>query len=329
MRIRPKVYQLKNTFLRSFHSKTIAKMNQEDITRQELINFLEKESKEFFNIIKKDAIYPHPFPISQSENEIFTKIHQALNSAIKITVHNYYTDNRIKQIYNFPLRIQSILDKYRDIPFNNIGAYRPDFLHSDKDNSIRICEINARFPTNGYLITNFGNNFYQNKSSNSILNCFKNEFDNSKPIGILKNREKGYDINILKEFFNNVHYINPKDLYFDTKLSFKNVNFDQFILELHQDEILSLSDQILFYMIKSCKLLNDLRTIFLIHDKRFLNILSRDDILFDYLSLDNIKIIREHRLRTYLTSQLKWDINLKRDILENRKNWLIKPALLG
>ena len=69
------------------------------------------------------------------------------------------------------------------------------------------------------------------------------------------------------------------------KLIFKSPNqpepieIDQFIVQLHQNDILELSEDILCSLVNNAKLLNDFRTIFIGHDKRFLAILSRDDVL--------------------------------------------------
>lgn len=82
---------------------------------------------------------------------------------------------------------------------------RPDFLYESDSyrTRFRICEINARFPCNAYFITDFGSNLILNleqaksltphlthiDSLAQVLECFKNEFDLTKPIGIIKNKE--------------------------------------------------------------------------------------------------------------------------------------------
>ncbi|RNA30627.1 taurine catabolism dioxygenase [Brachionus plicatilis] len=73
-------------------------------------------------------------------------------------------------------------------------------------------------------------------------------------------------------------------------------------------------------------MLNDFRTIFLIHDKRFLHILSRDDILFDYMSIENYKTIRKHRINTLLNKKI---LSKDCEIKKNKQKWLLKPNSLG
>ncbi|CAF4509201.1 unnamed protein product, partial [Rotaria magnacalcarata] len=53
------------------------------------------------------------------------------------------------------------------------------------------------------------------------------------------------------------------------------------ILELHQDEILALPEDIIHSLIHSSQIryMNDLRTIFLVHDKRMFSLLSNQAFL--------------------------------------------------
>lgn len=76
-------------------------------------------------------------------------------------------------------------------------------MHERTKSTTKICEINARFPLNGYLITYFANGIFEEMKSLSpyqekfntiqclcsVLENIEKEFDLSKPIGILKERE--------------------------------------------------------------------------------------------------------------------------------------------
>lgn len=82
------------------------------------------------------------------------------------------------------------------------------------------------------------------------------------------------------------YFIRPEELRLNKngKLVFKTqekneIEIDQFLVELHQDEIISLPFEIQKALVKSSKLFNDLRTVFIGHDKRFLTLLSRDEVL--------------------------------------------------
>lgn len=107
------------------------------------------------------------------------------------------------------------------------------------------------------------------------------------------------------------------------------ITLDQFIIELHQDEILNLKMDIIKHLIESCKILNDLRTIFLVHDKRILSILSKDEILSDYLSKRHHDTIKKHRIKTILSEDLRIDLNLRNTVVNNKQDWVIKPCMSG
>ena len=136
----------------------------------------------------------------------------------------------------------------------------------------------------------------------------------------------------------NTLILKPSELIFDSEsqsLKCKDENgleteIKQFILELHQDEILSLPKNILKTIVKSTKYFNDLRTIFIAHDKRLLTILSRDDILADYLSPYYHEIVKKHRIYSVLPNDTLMKANdLHDDVIKSKNNWLLKPCLLG
>jgi hypothetical protein len=113
----------------------------------------------------------------------------------------------------------------------------------------------------------------------------------------------------------------------NSRLFINSQPVDQFILELHQDEILNLDDSVLRCLIESCKVLNDLRTIFIVHDKRFLTLLCQDDLLEDYLSKSEHEIIRRHRLISLNPSRL--ERSMRESVLKEKEKWLIKPRQYG
>ncbi|CAF5068319.1 unnamed protein product, partial [Rotaria sp. Silwood1] len=103
------------------------------------------------------------------------------------------------------------------------------------------------------------------------------KLDARKSITILKSKEHGFDINLFQTYWINkyhqtCHVIHPDQIYvINGQLCNRNNGYpiEQLIMELHQDEILSFSDDILHTFIYNTQLryMNDLRTIFLVHDK--------------------------------------------------------------
>ena len=100
-------------------------------------------------------------------------------------------------------------------------------------------------------------------------------------------------------------------------------------MELHQDEITSMPMEILTYLVNSCNILNDLRTIFLVHNKNFLTLLSDDLLMADYLSPLHHSIIKKHRIRSFQVDRLLENESQRDEILKNKDRWLVKPCTLG
>jgi len=108
---------------------------------------------------------------------------------------------------------------------------------------------------------------------------------------------------------------------------------DQLILELHQDELLSLPLPILKQIAKRT-VFNDLRTIFLVHDKRMLGIIRQElpglterNILTNSQAILLTENIAETLIPT--CSGYTTLYNIFDRIPEAKNNWLFKPAGRG
>jgi hypothetical protein len=95
--------------------------------------------------------------------------------------------------------------------------------------------------------------------------------------------------------------------------------------ELAHEELCALPREVLEKIIHS-NLINDLRTVFLIHDKRFFSVLGNDDFLCAAMSREEAERFHAHLVPTYA-----W--NDRRDVWEqarqNKNDWIIKPRALG
>lgn len=227
---------------------------------------------------------------------------------------------------------------------------RPDILNEKKTHIPKFCEINARFTTNGYLLTQFGCqaideiNGLKNKrikrieNLSNVVKAYENFFELDMPIGILIGREKISinDMQILQKILPNAFYIKPSELKLDSSSNLYVTNTDsnkiilsQFLIELHQDEITSLPVEIVRSLVTSCKILNDLRTVFLVHNKSFLTLLSDDSFLKDYLSPFYHDVIKTHRIMSLRIEKLTEDLTIYNRVINEKNNWLVKPCRFG
>jgi hypothetical protein len=99
---------------------------------------------------------PYPLAISVEHFQTQKRLQSLLYKALTKIVENYFQDQLLQKWLDLPEPVFAALAKLADKPFC-LGSYRPDFLHTT-DNSIAICEINARFPANAYFISYYLNN---------------------------------------------------------------------------------------------------------------------------------------------------------------------------
>src|ERR1700749_3273130 len=87
-----------------------------------------------------------PHYLSQMEH-----LCKLLNKALIKVVSAYFTDERIRAIYNLDAELESILKVAAEKEYR-VGLYRPDLLQ-DINGQTKICEIGARYPINGWMLS--------------------------------------------------------------------------------------------------------------------------------------------------------------------------------
>jgi len=116
----------------------------------------------------------------------------------------------------------------------------------------------------------------------------------SKEIAVLKDREDGYDIHSFL-------FEHPKAKLFDIK-SIESIlkRYQTIILELHQDEVEKHLKGICDAIQAGKEVINDPRTLFIVHDKRLLSVLSNEKIMKRYLSKKDARLLKNHVIPTYV-----------------------------
>ena len=138
-------------------------------------------------------------------------------------------------------------------------------------------------------------------------------FSLDQPVYVLKSREKGNDILMLQNLQLGYNF-----LFLDPLKEVVPKDACQFILELHQDEILQLPPHVLDQLIQGV-CLNPIFTIFLLHDKRLLAVLQEDWVLY-YISTQERDFLLSHITSTKLLSKTGSQMSkLHKDY------WVLKP----
>ena len=302
---------------------------------------VEKESLRE-SIFKKDfsgnlswycnSLSPQLKYVSSSHLLTQQRLQQALSKTISNIVAGFFKDSRLQEIFNFPEPLFTALKRLSNTQYS-IGSFRPDFLHT-QDNEIVVCEINARFPCNAFLMTQYCmdlmNLHFQRENKEAefslekfnILESLLARFSRDLPFYIFKGEEKGADIHFLRNELINAGYATQV-----VPMNFRVKVKANVLLELQQHEIMQGETlEHLLYLNQNNAMLNDLRTIFIVHDKRLLSIFHRDDLLEDYCELADRSLLKRHVAETYVP---KLNPEIVHTAIRNKQDWLLKPNSLG
>ena len=273
--------------------------------------------------------------------------HRILNQILHRILEEYFRETdlgeTIRQTFQFNEKIHRILTELNlHRPNSSLGLFRPDLLFQHgKDFQIngkisfqsKICEINTRFPLNGFLLSAvLCSSHRQNRIStrfSHLIESFK--FNRIKPMFIIKHKENGFDIHLfhkywIKKFDQSCLFIYPQQLIIQNNQLIdqkSGLMIEQCLLELHQDEILQLPNEILKYFVRNNQLnyFNDFRTIFLLHDKRVFSLLSNQSFLYALMNSPQPKF-QQWIPMTYVIKTLP--NYLRNSIMENKQHWIIK-----
>ncbi|KAJ5958756.1 uncharacterized protein N7479_005906 [Penicillium vulpinum] len=344
---------------------------------------------------------PHPMRMNVQHTDELRELHEALVLAIDNIIERWWKDEEAGFSKRMPLEAhEELLLRWIDggdtasRPFDqHQGSWRPDFLieevpttdgpESSKE-QFRICEINARFAFNGFLITAYGQQgllylgaerkgFKGAAERDEIIDGLFTLFDPDLPLHLLKGREGGHDILMFLECAERrigvvPKLISPQDLRLvstpDSKTGYKLccvIDIDQALsantmhpksstltdhatgevleeiyqvgLELHQQELQALSPEMLQHLSSRC--FNDLRSVFLVHDKRLLGIVHQelDSLVHRHqvLTERQVEVLRRGIVHTILpgSPELKAFVRQCQESPSFKDNYILKPVRGG
>jgi len=278
------------------------------------------------------AFNPYPWALAPAEVAELKRLLECVRRALCATVENYCQDSRLQQMLSLAPEVESLVRLAARQPYRP-GAFRPDFLH-ERDGGIRISEINARFPLNGYLLSyaldaamrrvpyrqRLPVGFEGIPWLADVPRALEETLGDCSRILILKGRERGYDIRIFMDFWGGCREGPPE------QISDVWADADFVILELHQDELLGhLPRAALSRLVEDGRYFNDIRTILLGHDKRLLAVFT-SELLRDYLTAEDVETLHQRVVPTYVVGLNKEALAMAR---QRREEWILKPNLFG
>jgi hypothetical protein len=275
------------------------------------------------------AFHPYPFGVTADRLAELRSLQGSLYRAIVAVVMNWPRDARISGVIRLPAAERNLLAPITRKPYRP-GAYRPDFLHA-ADGRVMVNEINARFTLNGFLSSMLLNRCVPlldpTRSPLPALEglepALRARLGEAGPVGVLKSSERGCDIHLFRSRWGpRCEMLTPR------QLTAKHLaRWSAVILELHQHELLGeVPADLRAALAGHPGILNDLRTIFIAHDKRLLALLSTADVLEDYLEADDVARLRRHVVPTWVKGLAPEKVG---ETLAQPAGWLAKPPRSG
>lgn len=268
-----------------------------------------------------------PAVLSEASVTRHQRVCSALNNAFEAIVARYFHDPRIRAIYRLPAALEDILRMADGRPYR-VGFYRPDLVY-DRQGRARICEIGARYPLNGWMISEttqrvFGASpahaaFRAQPGHDAFWDALRALHPPGSTVALVHAREPGTEIFAVLDALrrNGVHVLqaDPSALQCrdrrivvadaaasahasNAHAAVDHVVLDRAILEMDRTELTALQPEVLAALITQGNYFNDVRTLILIHDKRVLAVLWDDDILRDLIDDDDRAVLRPHLIPT-------------------------------
>lgn len=270
-----------------------------------------------------------PVVVTSGRYKELQGVQQLLMRAIGYFIRHYAD---YQHIFPLPENIRRVMEICSPYPYR-IGTYRPDFL-IEEDGQLRICEIGARFPLNGYFLSGIAEyigqrrfpyrSYLEQPEYNRFLNYLLAYWGNPKHLYVLKGNDRPCDIKYYIPFFEawgiKTEVVTPEQV-----ASLPDLAGACVVNELNQMEMEQMDNSAL-ENIAASNALNDMRTIFLIHDKRFLAVLSDPAFLSHCLTKEEVARLTPFLIPTYTTVQAPeiWE-----EARKNKAEWVLKHALLG
>ncbi|MEQ6124199.1 hypothetical protein AAON49_08375 [Pseudotenacibaculum sp. MALMAid0570] len=310
-------------------------ISQQEIPHKDLLNGLKKYANKV-PYKEKDIFVNSPVLINLQYLEDTKRLCSILNSIMVMVAYNYYRDARIQEVYQLDDDFQEILSMTEGTPFE-LGMYRPDFIY-DTTGQARICEIDCRYPINGWMLSNYLNSTVDNLASNvnenwssipeqnEFLKELTSRYDIEEPIFFIQKDKMGIELDYLKTELDKkgvkMICVSPEDLKFEEgQVMAGDQIARQFFLNIDRDELKNFEKDVLRAIIKSGRCINDVRTLILIHDKRVLALLFNEEVMGSYANIDDYMFLKNYLTPSYTIHDAK-----DREFLINTtENWILKP----
>ena len=262
--------------------------------------------------IPLSAFSPVPVTVAPSHPVELRRLARLLDAAFRAVVARYFDDPRIRAIYQLPDALERVLRLASAAPYR-VGCTRPDFVY-DRDGHPRICEIGARYPLNGWMVSAFAARAFAADAARhglhpppelaTFLPALLDGLAPGDTVAVLHEREPGTEIFGLRAPLaaRGVALVDapPSRLgVVDGLPALDGVALQRVFLELDRSELPDIREDALAALIAAGNCINDVRTIVLVHDKRVLAVLHDEAVMRDCLPADDYAALRPYLIPTW------------------------------
>ncbi len=272
-----------------------------------------------------------PMVITSERRDELRRMHALLYKCIAFMAEHYR--EWVPQYMPVDEKVMAVLDRQSRHPFR-AGAFRPDYIISD-DGQLLLVEITCRFFGHGIWSTFFSESMSQKFVKelgvyNALLTHMRDIIPTGRPIYVLKSSDKTNEIALYKKFY---EYYGHKVTIYEAAEVEEHIDEwsrDAVVFSaLNQQDLMSFNMETLQAMIDA-RMMNDFRTIFLTHDKRFLHLIFVDDFTRECLTEEETVFLRQHTIPTYLPPRENcYNSEIWQDALAHKDKYIIKPYDLG
>ncbi|MGH9272627.1 MAG: hypothetical protein ACRDZ2_15310 [Ilumatobacteraceae bacterium] len=282
---------------------------------------------------------PYPLTIPERDVAVLERLYQAITAGISATIEHYLHDPRLQETLALPPPFVELLRRAARHPYRP-GALRPDFL-LDVDGVAKVCEVNARFPTNGFLCSYYTNQVVEGldhlagRPARAVpglrctLDALASRFEPG-PLVVVLDREGGTEIFLMIEELARrgieARTRTPAELRVERgRILDATGPVEQFILELERDELLDLPLDLFDALAASPRTFNDVRTLILGHDKRMLAVLGDRSVVTDLVAPSDADLLVAHVIPTFNAA----DRRIADDVRTDPARWVLKRNSSG
>lgn len=246
-----------------------------------------------------------PMLVSPERDDELRELQRVLYKCCEYYVRHYreYLDR-----VPYSERVLRILDELKGREFR-AGTFRPDYLICE-DGSLRLCEITSRFFGNGYFLSFFtehaGRVFAREAGVaparsyfESLLAYFAGMARGFDRLVVLKSADKSDSIRLYVPFYRALGLETTVCEAGEVETHAGELRGKMVVSALNQKDLLSLSDGMLLRM-ADAGMRNDLRTVFLLHDKRFFYLFGQNDFTSRCLTDAETRFLRGHAAETWV-----------------------------